>query len=208
MPPDFPPVFVAADVAATKLEHRAILLTQADIALVIAGAAITLAAALISRQPYQGILSSAAAAAFLLLWAEKSFSGKLGLPRDWFESRAVAESAKSQIWRYMMRVAPYDGQDADSQYLEALHATLASHDEPPLEHGSSRLDERQITPYMRLVRALSPGERKTCYLSRRLRDQFLYYTARAKIDARAGRQWRIVGLVFRGAAFALALLRF
>jgi SMODS and SLOG-associating 2TM effector domain 3/SMODS and SLOG-associating 2TM effector domain 1 len=208
MSPDYPPVFVAADLAATRGERRAILLTRADITVVTLGAAITVAASLVSAQPYRNVLATAAAVTFLVVWAEKSFWEKLGSPRDWFQSRAVAESAKSLTWRYMMRAAPFDAEDADARFLAALHDTLATHDEPPLTHGASRLDERQITPYMQLVRSLPPIERKACYVAGRLTDQLGYYSSKAKSDGRAGKQWRIAGLAFRGLAFALAVLRF
>jgi hypothetical protein len=206
-PPDYPPLFTSADTAATRGERRAIRMAQLDIAIVLAGASITVAATLVTRQPYNAILATGAAVAFLLLWAEKSFSGRLSLPRDWFESRAVAEAAKSLMWRYMMQAAPFEAADGDGRFLTALRDSLASHDEPELG-PASRVDGRQITPYMRLVRALPPLERRGCYLTLRLSDQMDYYSSKSKRDARAGKRWRTAGLVFRGATFGLAVARF
>lgn len=208
MHPEYPPLLDAARQAAAHGEHRAIRFAQADIAVILAGAVITVAASLVGAQPYNNILSTAAVLAFLLLWTEKSFAGRFVSPQTWFESRAVAEATKSLMWRYMMQVAPFNESDAETKYLQALHDTLKSHDELSLDRGHPRLDQRQITPYMRLIRSMPAPERKESYLSLRLNDQLRYYASKAERDRRSGKRWRIVGLVFRGATFACALLRF
>jgi hypothetical protein len=76
--------------------------------------------------------------------------------------------------------------EAVERYLGSLHEALTSRDRLAIDHAASRLDDRRITPYMRLVRSLPPVERKACYLTGRLIDLLDYYTAKAKIDDRAG----------------------
>src|SRR3712207_2381101 len=42
--------------------------------------------------------------------------------KEWFDGRAVAESAKTLTWRYMMRLEPFQEDDAtsDREFIEEL----------------------------------------------------------------------------------------
>src|SRR5579872_3351867 len=207
MPPDYPPLFTVTDTAASEGQTRSIRATQLDILVVLAGAVISVVVSFVTGEPFHQILSTAAVVAFVLTWGEKTIMPRLRFSQDWFQSRAIAESTKSVMWRYMTRARPFDGDDADSQFLTALRETLHSLN-VTLEHAPSRVDGRQITPYMRLVRSLPAAGRKQIYLRLRLVDQLRYYSSKAERGRRVGRRWRISGLVFRAATFGFAAARF
>jgi SMODS and SLOG-associating 2TM effector domain 3/SMODS and SLOG-associating 2TM effector domain 1 len=207
MAPDYPPLYALTDRAATEGQQRSILSTQFDMAVMLTGAAISVAVSFVAPEPYHQILSTAAVVAFVLMWAEKTIMPRFRFSKNWFESRSVAETTKSLMWRYMMRAPPYDGEDGDRRFLASLRDTLHTH-EITLEHAPSKIDARQITPYMRLIRSLPASERKQIYLRLRVNDQLHYYSSKAVRDARFGKRWRITGFIFRAATFVFAVARF
>ncbi|HLJ67538.1 MAG TPA: DUF4231 domain-containing protein [Chloroflexota bacterium] len=207
-PPEYPPLFAAADSTAIGGERASVRFTVFDILLVLVGAIFTAAVSFTANAAAQNTLSAIAAVIFLITWAEKTASVRFPFTRSWFEGRSVAETVKSISWRYMMHVSPFQGESADEELLTALHSVLRDESLAVLPEAATRVDERQITPYLRAVRALPLEGRKSCYLRQRLEDQLGYYESRAEGHGVSARRWRRAGLVFRAATFVFAILRF
>jgi len=124
--------------------------------------------------------------------------------RDWYDGRAVAESAKTLTWRYAVGGRPYEiAEDVDERFrldirsLATDLATLAS----AVGGGGGP------TEWMLRLRAGSLSERRDAYLLGRVRDQEDWYARKAVHNLRRARFWTIVLLVSEGGGVTLALLK-
>lgn len=128
---------------------------------------------------------------------------------DWYDGRALAESAKSMAWKYMMRAEPYgavlSGAEADGLLCSDLQALLADVKGQALPaHDPS--GGGQITPRMREVRRLIPTERFAVYLRDRIHDQQAWYTRRSKKHREEANKWARLAVAMNTGALALSLL--
>jgi hypothetical protein len=122
----------------------------------------------------------------------------------WYDGRALAESAKSMAWKYMMRAPPYQADpDVDDTFCKDLKALLADSKQslPPAAAGA-----QQITPRMHAVRALPMSERLDLYLVARVQDQRDWYAKRSTDHGSSSNVWFTIAMVFNLVAVALALV--
>ncbi|WP_433332308.1 DUF4231 domain-containing protein [Spirillospora sp. CA-294931] len=127
--------------------------------------------------------------------------------RQWYESRAAAESAKTLAWRYAVAGQPF-GLSEDQRGAEALllrrfskitghlHAIV----QPP---GGSGL---QVTDEMRSLRALSLAERRHAYLAGRIEDQRDWYARRARDHGRGAARWSVFMAAMEAFGLVAAIL--
>jgi hypothetical protein len=127
--------------------------------------------------------------------------------RRWFLGRAIAESAKTTSWKYMMRLAPFeDDNNADVQFRSVLSQVLAA---TRAQGNVAEYHDRdlEVTDEMRRVRASRLDERRAVYVARRLDDQVRWYSGKSSISAKASKRYFIVAVVVQGAAIVWLLLR-
>jgi hypothetical protein len=153
------------------------------------------------------LFPSLAAASLIGAIAIKLLNRQSGSDRRWFDGRAVAETVKTQTWRYMMRVAPYSS-DAAADEAFASDVLSAMRARPAFEQPLDRLppDPRQISATMRAVRALPLDERLRVYRGERLADQALWYKTRAIANQGSARRWFWLSLVAQVLATAFAFV--
>lgn len=107
-----------------------------------------------------------------------------GPENEWYGGRAVAESAKTLSWRYMMCAEPFiyglPQNEAEQKLLLELSELQNANRE--LMSGLSVEDAKdlQITTRMRLFRKREVQERKKDYLEFRIQNQQGWYTQKAK----------------------------
>jgi hypothetical protein len=184
----YPALYQVADggsVAGQRIYRR---LVTAELAFVIAGAAFAAVGAFVPTVP--PLFPSLAAASLIGAIAMKLINRQSGSDQRWFDGRAVAETVKTQTWRYMMRVPPYG---ADSTAVGSFGGDVLSamRSRPALQQPLDRLpeDSRQISGTMRSVRALPLEDRLDLYLKERLSDQAEWYRSRAVTNQLDGRRW-------------------
>jgi hypothetical protein len=202
----YPAFLKAADNAASVGQRWYIRLVRADIGLIIAGA---LTGALSALGPPGWQKTTAVVSAILLgtgaimRWVNRSRRPN----RAWFDGRAIAESIKTNSWRYMMRTDPFAGSDseAEARFIGDLLDILKARQElsfPGVESG-----EGQITASMRLLRAEPFDVRRSTYLERRLKDQIVWYSSRAVRHQHRARLYFAIGLAAELSAVAWAIVR-
>ena len=158
------------------------------------------------RDTVEGTVVIVAAAVFLLALLFKLLERSSSYDDDWFHGRAIAETVKSLSWRYMTRVPPFDGRDADEQMTTELSSLLDS--AAGIRQAVDRLpaQAQQISPSMREVHGRSFADRRDFYIERRLLDQARWYRARSSQHRRAATRWFWFSIAFQIFAIVFALL--
>jgi hypothetical protein len=173
---DLPALFCAADYAAQRSQRMHIALTASNLGLLGLGALLDLAPGnIFSRVPCE----VCAGVCFLLACLVTVLSSTLKLERKWYTARAVAESARTLAWKYMMRVrhraARPDELSSDLHLTAELAAILEGYQEIGPMMGGKHGQGDQITPVMRLVREHGLEERRQIYLNQRVKTQRKWY---------------------------------
>jgi hypothetical protein len=127
----------------------------------------------------------------------------------WFDGRAVAESAKTATWRFMMKVPPFHEDDkAEGGFISQLKEIREAR--PHLiRHivAAQDADGLSITDFMREKRSAPLEDRKAFYISDRLADQRSWYVKKAKLNANAGGRWFWIVAGLQIAAVVLAVIQ-
>ena len=206
---ELPQLFQDADNASCRAQRRHLWWVSTHIALIVTAgllAAVTSSLEPGSVKALGGVLSTIAFAFGLV------FSLLLALRREdsvWYLGRAVAESAKTLAWRYMVRAQPFDTSDseASNRLLQDLNQLVRMRPRLAGEVVASRTGSGEITPSMRQARGLSLSERIALYRQHRLEQQNRWYAAAARRNQRAARQWFTVVVALQLCALGLAVLR-
>lgn len=118
--------------------------------------------------------------------------------RQWYESRAAAESAKTLAWRYAVAGQPFGLTSGDQRGAEALlHHRFATIIKNLHGRGLAAADGDagggglQVTEAMRGLRGRSLEERKNAYRVGRIEDQRVWYSRRAAHHGRAVARWSV-----------------
>jgi len=130
--------------------------------------------------------------------------------KRWFDARAVAESAKTLTWRYMMRVPPSfvsEADFADHTFIGELQAISSSRSGAVAELGGVEQDKKQITSHMQSVRASSFDERKAYYLAFRVAEERDWYHDKSASNRKLSARWYWGVIAIQLIALAMAVLR-
>jgi hypothetical protein len=147
-----------------------------------------------SAPPASTVLAIGAAVALALAPFLATRSGH-GAVQAWTRMRAVAESLKADVYRYLAGVAPFDGADRDAVLLRRLDLSEQDTDTLVL-----RLDELTPAP-----RPRPPVHDVASYLAHRVDEQVTnYYRPAARQMARRAARLRRITVVLSGSAAALA----
>jgi hypothetical protein len=204
-PSDYPSLFRAADGASRFGQRWYRFLIGAELVLVVLAAGFSVADGVVP-----GSWKAAAAVGVAVAMAGSLVSRLTSRWRrddkKWFDGRAVAESVKTESWRYMMRLEPFhDDPTADRQFIAALQETLRGRPDliPDVDSGVAS----PITTVMREVRALPLVARRDLYLRDRLKDQAGWYASKAKQNREGAQYWFLVTITAQMIALALAIVR-
>lgn len=130
----------------------------------------------------------------LILWAMRARQDD----KIWFDGRAIAESVKTVTWRFMMRVKPFH-EDGTAEDLFVSELKEIREARPHMgKHLVATMDANglAITDFMREKRSDSIENRRSFYISDRIRDQKTWYSRKAKMNVQnsANLFWVIAGL--------------
>jgi hypothetical protein len=143
------------------------------------------------------ILSAASAVAMALAaWTARSMLDST-YEKDWIRTRALAERAKSEGYRYATRVPPYDSGDKSEKLLEKIKELMTEgEDLPPLEVKAEDASKG------------CPGHPLTVqeYATVRIGDQVTFYSDRADTNEGNAHRCTLAIQVLSGIAAALAAL--
>ena len=205
---DYPSLYNLADRAAVIGQRSHVRLVKWELVLIVGADGVGGIAPIFIRGIEQ-IVFAIAAAMLLGSILVRSANRMQNLDSDWFEGRAAAEMIKSMVWRYMMRLAPFDGADreADNSFLHQLREVLQ--DRPAVAHSGIRgaSFSAQITPRMRQVRSGTLDERRQMYMADRVGDQIDWYTRKAALHRRHATLWFWAGVMAQALAMGWAIFR-
>jgi len=202
----YPALYAAADRTARSGEAWYVGLTTADVALVILAALFGGLSVLGDQEQarWLGVAAAVSLAAALIV----RFSNRSMHPnREWWDGRAVAETVKSATWRYVIRVGPFSGDDADGVFIAQLTDIFKEGVRQRAELQPVEGNAPQITERMLQLRAMPFAERRSAYLSGRVRDQIAWYSGRARLHRRHAALWFWVGVAAQLTALAWAIAR-
>lgn len=208
---DLPAIFRAADTAAKTAQSYYLRIVLADLGLVLASAITTSVA--VSSDRWREAWAVAGAGCFFIGLILTGFVIRRGYDRLWFQARAVAESAKTMAWRYMVGAEPYETGltelEADSIICGELQSVLRERRVITGALGGEEATGEQITAAMRSVRASDLDMRKSVYLRDRLSQQRGWYSDNAKFNEKRSDFWLyvILGSQIAGVIAALALVK-
>jgi hypothetical protein len=152
------------------------------------------------------ILALTASVPFLVALILRIVRERRADDHTWFDGRAVAETVKTQAWRYMMRVPPFDDDaTADREFARELGAVLRARLSFRQALDAVPEASRQISDAMRSVRGLSAQDRRDLYLRERLTDQAEWYRRSALRHQRTAGRWSWASLVAEAIAIVAAL---
>lgn len=156
----------------------------------------------------------AAVSAALLIIGSIFISVLMVVKKDedtWYRARAVAESVKTSVWRFMMRGDPYNNVDSvevvKSQLRGRLKSILNEHRDLSHELGGEVSEGEQITEFMCNVRGLSLEERKAFYREHRIDEQRGWYALKSAYNRRQSQIWFSILVGCQAIAVFLVVLR-
>jgi isoprenylcysteine carboxyl methyltransferase (ICMT) family protein YpbQ len=199
----FPALYIDADTASGNAQKEYLRLIKIEYLLLIF-------AAILTMQPFNGTSFLIGYALVFILSLIVMLIRTLQKPdQDWYKCRALAESIKTSTWRYAMRAEPFDDartQDARADFRKLLKAIFESNQHIGNRISGLRPDGKQLTPEMDDFRDKPLDERKTLYLTKRIKNQRLWYTNKAKFNKKAMNSWIIICSLIYLSATALVLI--
>lgn len=126
---------------------------------------------------------------------------------DWYDGRAVAESAKTLTWKYAVGGEPFEVMEPDAQtaYDRALAAVVK---EIHTLRGSVAAPARTSeSEKLRLLREEPLEARREVYREQRLKDQRDWYGRRGGEHRSTARTWQVLAVVLQVAGLVGALLK-
>jgi hypothetical protein len=130
--------------------------------------------------------------------------------RKWFASRAVAESVKVQMWRFMMKVSPYhnstDTATSIEHFVGDVQQMLKEQQDAKLVAGSVPVQGTEVSQFMLDQRNKSVAERRDLYVKGRIQDQKDWYSKKAVLNSKSYNGWFAATFVLQSASGVIALL--
>ncbi|GAA1546675.1 DUF4231 domain-containing protein [Actinomadura kijaniata] len=191
---DYPALFQAADSSAVSGQRR--LLVATAVRLVALLSASVLGAVSLDLGGLDMAAVGAAAGLGIAVVVEVYLLSERP-DRQWYESRAAAESVKTLTWRYAVAGQPFEFRGAGEQDRHTAEQLLLCRFASITGNLSGLLlpaygaEGLQITEGMRRMRGMSLEERRQAYAGGRIGDQRLWYTRRAKEHARSSARWSV-----------------
>jgi SMODS and SLOG-associating 2TM effector domain 3/SMODS and SLOG-associating 2TM effector domain 1 len=130
--------------------------------------------------------------------------------RGWYGGRAVAESVKTLAWRYAVAGEPFtqsgnNADEADTLLLQRVTQILDEFRETGVLPVVG--PTKEITGWMRALRARPLTDRKESYQRDRVEDQRTWYADRARWNRRRSVWWSVAMLAIQSLGLGGALLK-
>lgn len=203
-----PTLFQAADRESLEAQRKYLLFVKADLMALVLGA---LCASFSLPDPVITQITRGLGALLLLVGMCLTLVLMQGGYRKlWFSGRAIAESAKTVAWRYMVGAEPFEKQLGESaaveKFVDSLREIMGQHEQLIEIQAEVANSERQITPTMDAVRKASPKERKALYLRDRIGGQAQWYSGKSIHNRQAEKKLFLLAIGVQASAFLAATL--
>jgi hypothetical protein len=127
--------------------------------------------------------------------------------RRWYRARALAESVKTLTWRYVMRAAPFEGEDdgARRKFFTNLRKIVEENRDASTRTAADAGE--QVTPAMERMRGEPLEQRIELYRTGRIEDQHAWYVRKARQNTDIARFWFFLLVAFNILAIGLCVVR-
>ena len=128
--------------------------------------------------------------------------------KEWYSSRAVAESVKTITWRFVCRAEPFDGacDVAESTFRRRI-TQIVEQNRGVAQAAICNIGESQITPIMKEIRGKSLLERQGVYHEYRIQNQLSWYADKAKQNSESSKKFFLLLVMINAMAVLSALIR-
>jgi hypothetical protein len=200
---DLSELYRSADAASVKAQRSFLLSTRLRLFFAVLAAVFASFATKLKVGEHD-VLSYAAAVAFVAALAIEIWLLGAKPEQDWYDGRALAESAKTLAWRFAVGGQPFFHNDHHAEtYLEQQLADLL--EDAPSTRIVPKV-ETGISPALRDLRAQPREARKQVYLEGRVRDQERWYAGKAAYNRAASRRWKFFLILTESAGAVAAVL--
>jgi len=126
----------------------------------------------------------------------------------WFSCRAIAESVKTESWRFMIKVEPYDVSDSEVKNNFIMRLQEILHRQPSIiaRLTSDLQGGDQISEHMKQMRNKSLEKRRDYYIKNRIHDQNIWYAANASWNQKKESFWLFISWMLQIAAIIIAII--
>ena len=191
-----PDAFVTADVAAIRAEAWLLRLQGLQLLLLVVAAAVGAIGLVADDERLVGLLI---VGCLVAVWLCRLVQRLAAFEHDWYNGRAAAESVKTLVWRYAMRVPPFhDPRTAAARLDERVTEVTVSVELPA--RGPA------VTPDLEELRNADLGVRAERYLRERIDGQITWYTGKSERFRRLAHSYDAAFFVLTLAAIGAALL--
>ena len=190
---EFPALYSAADRNSLDGQRRFLNAIRLRLAMLVLAAAFGLFTWHISGGADVAVI--VAAVAFVVALLAELYLLQARPDRLWYDGRAVAESAKTLTWRYIVGGSPFgreevsDDREAERLLLDRFRQIAGDLRGAHLVPVSAAAD--QITPGLRRLRGLALEERRELYRDERIGGQQAWYARSALRHERRATQWSL-----------------
>ena len=189
---EFPALYHAADRNSLDGQRRFLTATQLRLVMLVVAAVFGL---VIWRRGRADLAAVVAGAAFAVALAAEHYLLRRRPDRLWYDGRAVAESAKTLTWRYLVGGSPFgreevNEREADKLLLDRFRQITGSLGGAHLVPITGAAE--QISPALRRFRSLPLEERRELYRNGRIGGQQAWYARTARWNERRATQWSLV----------------
>ena len=190
---EFPALYSAADRNSLDGQRRSLNAIRLRLAMLVLAAAFGLFTWRITGGA--DVAGIGAAVAFVVALLAELYLLQARPDRLWYDGRAVAESAKTLTWRYIVGGSPFgreevsDDREAERLLLDRFRQIAGDLRGAHLVPVSAAAD--QITPGLRRLRGLALEERRELYRDERIGGQQAWYARSALRHERRATQWSL-----------------
>ncbi len=204
---DYPGLYQSADAASLSAQKTYLVLQRMHLVSLILGSTVGAFTAFATDETGPWFYSAIAiilALGVLVLWVTRSRKDD----NVWFDCRAIAESTKTATWRFMMRAAPFtENASADETFISQLREIREARPGSG-QHLAGNIDPNAtaISDFMREMRVRIFEERKSFYITSRLRDQKSWYSRKANLNSRFETNWFWATTGLQGLAVVISII--
>jgi hypothetical protein len=188
---EFPPLYTAADRNSLDGQRRYHNATRLRLVMLVLAAAFGLFTWRTAGGDVAGI---GAAVAFVVALLAELYLLQARPDRLWYDGRAVAESAKTLTWRYLVGGSPFGREEVTEREAERLLLERFRQIAGDLRGAHlvpvADVDD-QLGPELRRLRGLLLEERRALYRRERIGGQQAWYARAAQRNERRATQWSL-----------------
>ena len=188
---EFPPLYTAADRNSLDGQRRYLNATRLRLAMLVLAAAFGLFTWRTAGGDVAGI---GAAVAFVVALLAELYLLQARPDRLWYDGRAVAESAKTLTWRYLVGGSPFGREEVTEREAQRLLLERFRQIAGDLRGAHlvpvADVDD-QLGPELRRLRGLPLEERRALYRRERIGGQQAWYARAAQCNERRATQWSL-----------------